>query len=233
MTTATNPSNSAIDEAMGVEWTPRPKVFFGQVEVDSYYCALVKGMGKVPFDAGIHKPEQRCTAITIALNPLPDSPITSPVQRDLIAESKEWGQIVKPSLRALSVDLRSINGKWAQAEMVPTGRNYTNKSGEEKALTTFKFLAIYSTEAECVAAADRFFVRVSGPQDAPDGTPAPQAATTNSSAERATAAKFLPALWAQSGKDVVKFGELIAKLPLVAKHFDLMSPEVLTIIAPF
>ena len=75
----------------------------------------------------------------------------------MIAESNEWAKIVKPSLRDLGTDLRALNGKFVQAQLVPTGRGWVNQQGEKKENTTFKFLAVYDDFETCAKAADAFF----------------------------------------------------------------------------
>lgn len=243
--------NDAWNDAMEKEWNPTLTVF-GLCSVDVWYCILEKGQGKVPFDANQHAIERRCTAIEIAIQPLPGSRYTNPTERGMIAESREWSQIVKPSLRALQSDLRAINGRYVRAELVPTGQKYTNSSGETKDRTSVKFIEIYDSEDECQAAADAFFAtRGSGsssstssaPPSSSGGTPMPTNGSVNANslannspindAERATAAKFLPALWNASGKDVTKFATSLASNPLTSKYFSINSQEVIDLISPF
>lgn len=223
-----DPMNSAMD----AEYTPRQSAYFGQIQIDTYFCVLVKGKGKEPFNSNVHKREQRCTSVSIAILPLPTARGRQPVERNMIAESKEWAQIVKPSLRDLGVDLRSIHGKWAQVVLAPTGRTYTAKDGSEKMTTTFRFVAVYDTEEACQAASDAFFASsADGGQSATDANTGAQAPTAASGPERETALKFLPALWNAAGKDPGKFADLIAANSLVAKYFTLNSPEVIALVA--
>ncbi|MHB1131755.1 MAG: hypothetical protein ACYC4L_05135 [Chloroflexota bacterium] len=217
-------TNDPMTSAMETEL--RPRTYFGQVQSQAYYAVLVKGIGKVPFDPTQHSIDKRVTAIEISLMPLIGGSVDTPIDRELIAESHDWAKIVKPSLLALNTDLRGVNGKWTQVQLVPVG-SYTNKSGEEKTRTMFKFIALYASEDECRAASDAFFPR-SDVTTAP--APAP-AAPNGSNAERAAAAKFLPALWAASQKDATKFATLIANQSALAKHFDISSPEVVAVIA--
>lgn len=228
-------TNDPYKSANEAEYSPRPRTYFGQIETDVWFCFLQKGQGKVLFDVNQHPQEQRRTAITISILPLPGSPITEPVKREMIAESEEWAKHVKPSLRTLNLDLRGVNKKWAQVQLVPTGRKWTDKDGVEHAATTFAFKAIYQTEDACIDAANQFFYP--DRSEAPSNTaPTPGNGGTppsTSNPERDTAAKFLPALVKAANGDITKLAELIAKAPVVAKHFTIESPEVAALIAPF
>lgn len=218
-----------LDAAMEAEANNGPRHFFGQATVDSFFCVLKKGEGKAVYDPNQHSVDERRTAISITLNPGPNSKAKFSIKRDLIAESKEWASIIKPSLRALNTDLRSINGKWIQAELVPTGRKYTNSQGEEKENTTVKFLTVYGSQEECEAAETAFF---GGHNGTPPTTAAtPSVSVAGNDQERQTAVKFLPALWAASNKDVTEFAKKLAGNPLTSKYFDLNSPEVISLIA--
>jgi hypothetical protein len=229
------------DDAMNATYEERPKMAFGQVSVDVFPCVLVKGTGKVQFDEGLHRPEDRRTSIHITISPLASSGLTFNTEREMIAESKEWAGIVKPSLVALNTDLRTVNGKWVKVLLVPTGQTYVNKQGEKKERTTVKFEAVYASEADCDKAAAEFFKKA--PEEPVPGfdSPAPAGGSANGSngtngnghnaGERDAALKFLPALWNGSGKDVEKFAASISKNPLVCKYFDLNSPEVIQLIA--
>ena len=226
-------TNDPFDDAMNAEYKPQARTFFGDVAVDIYYAVLVKGTGKVPFDPNQHDQDKRVTAITLTINPLASSRAQFPIERELIAESKEWAQITKPGLRELNTDLRAINGKWAQVELVPTGQKYTNKNGETKERTAIKFLAIFNTEDECQKASDAFWAtRGNGNGSTAATQPTPNGnGNGQSDAERMTAQKFLAPLWAASGKDMNKFAQSLANNPLTSKYFDLNSPEVLSVVA--
>src|SRR5687768_5866954 len=87
-------------------WDPSFSVF-GLVQAEVWYCALVKGVGKVPFDPAQHTADQRATAVTISVIPvLPDQ---RPTERQLIAESSEWAKTVNPSIKALGTTLRGLH----------------------------------------------------------------------------------------------------------------------------
>lgn len=218
MTENTDPMQSAMETEL------RPRTYFGQVQSQAYYAALVKGTGKVPFDPAQYSADKRVTAIEISLTPLPGGPVDNPIDRELIAESNDWAKVVKPSLLALSTDLRSINGKWAQVQLIPVGTYVKKGTGEEKTRTMFRFVALYDTEDACRAASDAFFHQT---ESATAPTPAP---ANGNDAERAAAAKFLAPLWAASGKDIGKFAQLIANQGALSKHFTVESEEALAVI---
>jgi len=130
---------------------PRARAFYGQIELDIWFCALVKGVGKEPYDPAKHK--SRNTAVTISVHPLPEQNISFEVKRELIAESREWAGIVWASLKALGIaSTRDAHHQWVKMVQVPSGRTYRGKDGVEKESTTFKFEALYADEDACRAA---------------------------------------------------------------------------------
>ena len=206
-----------------------PSTYFGQVHISPWFCVLEKVVGRVPYDPQAHRADQKRTALDIEIQPLPSSGLEFAIVRNLIAEDRDWAGITLPSIKALGIAPKDLHQKWARADLVETGKTYVNKQGEEKRLTTLKFLELYHTEAECEAAAAKLFGKAEA------GAPA---ATTggngsgNGNAEKDTAKAFLPALWKQAGEDVTKFMELISSNPLTSKYFTLNSPEVLDLVTP-
>lgn len=167
-------SNDPWDVAS--EATLQPRSYFGQIQVDTWFCALVKGVGKEPFDPAKHK--QRATAVDISLLPIAEQNISFELKRETIAESPEWVRIIWQSLKDLGMtSLRDAHGKWAKMQQVPSGRKYRDKNGEEKEATTFRFLAIYPDEAACRAA----YLADAGKTEEPAPAPAavPTAAPSN------------------------------------------------------
>jgi len=218
-----------LDSAMDAEYTPRASPYFGQLGIDVWYAALEKGKGKVDFDPTVHSQDRRVTAIKISMDAYKRDGSTFLLEREMIAESKEWASIVKPSLRAIGADLRGINEKWAKLELVSTGQTYTNKNGETKQRTTVKFLEIFATEETCQNAAEAFYAGLAGEEPTPINVPAP--AATGHNAERDTAEKFLAPLWKSAGGDLAKFEAILAKTSPVNKYFSINSPEVLKVIS--
>ena len=203
-----------------------PKVYFGQVQFDMWFCVLQKGIGKVPYDPKSHQQGQRRTAVDVSIMPLPSRGLDFTTERNLIAESRQWAGTVLPSIKALSTSAKALNGKWVQYEMVRTGRTWTGTDGELKHETVPKFLAVYDSEE----AAEKAALKLFGGNG--DSEPLPMEPGGNGDdPERAVAAKFLPALWAQAAEDVTAFMELVNGNPLTSKHFHLSSPEVIEIVS--
>lgn len=218
-TTAMNPPEQSS------EW-------FGQISVNPWFCSLVKGVGKSPWDPNqldpnTGNPVRRYTAIDISLAAITEAPI-DPITRTCIAEFGEWVDIILPSLKALGInDLQTLNNKWVKLEMIPTGRTYQNQNGETKNATTFKFLAIYPDEAACRAA-----------KGGNGNAPAAQPPTGNGNKERETAVKFLKPYvenaWKKANGNVEEtrklLADMIAMQPLLSKYFTVDSAEVIELI---
>ena len=201
-----------------------PRHYFGRVTFDVWACTLVKGVGKIPFDTNAHKPEQRRTAIDIVIAPLPSSSVTFETERHVIAESKEWAGQTLPSIKALGVQIKDLHEKHVKYELVPTGKTYTNDNGEEKVLTYINFLAVYKTEEEAEAAASALYGGGNG-----DSEPAP---VSTGDPEKDAALQFLPSLVASVNGDREKVEMMIANTPLIKKHFEIDSPEVVALLTP-
>lgn len=211
---------------------PPTRTYFGQVKVTSWFCVLEKGVGKVPFDPQEHKPEARRVAIRIELVPLPECNLQFEVMRELIAESAAWTKTILPSLVALEVSPRELHNKFVQIELVPTGRQWLDGSGQQREETMPRFVAVYPDRAACLAA---YQANGNGAQVAPASpvAPATPGNGNGSNPERAAAAAFLKPMWTAAGGDLTKFLELIQKNPILSKHFSAESPEVVAIVAPF
>ena len=183
--------------------------YFGLVSVAVEFCKLVKGEGRVPFNAAQDDPNDRRTSIDIQIEPLSERATFMP-RRTMVAESKEWTNIVWQSLKDLGLlSLRELNGKYAKYTNVSTGRKWTNANGETKEATTFKFLALYNTRSEAEAAKN----------------PKAQAAPAQSD-EKQIALTFLTALAKAAHGDKNKLAVQIAQYPVVSKFYTIDSPEV-------
>lgn len=198
--------------------TLAPRTYYGEVDVDAYFCVLVKGTGKVLWDSDQHSIDERRTSIKLTVTLIAESGRPDPMEREMIAESREWVQITWASLKALGVtSVRDIKGKFAKVQFAPTGRKWTTREGEEREATTFKFLALYDTEDECRAAwaAD----------NAGANAPADTAAPDTNSAEKATAYEFLRVLVNTHKDDRAALATTIASIPQISKWFTVDSPE--------
>jgi hypothetical protein len=212
-----------------------PRVYFGQVFTDAFFCILKKGVGKVLFDESQHDVDRKLTCIKIDGQVQRANGNTYEINREVIAEFRDWAGIILPSLKVAGVHPRDLNEKWARWEMIETGRTWIDRnSGETKKGTTFKFLEFYSDEETCRAAETAHYSRPAPAveEDSASAThPMPGDTEASSDAQREVAAKFLPALWKSAGGDVTKFSELIAGNPLTSKFFDLNSAEVTALVA--
>lgn len=213
----------------------RANGIFGQAHVFCEPVVLVKGTGKVAFKADQHKVEDRRTNIAITIDVMPGSSQRFPTHREMLAESAEWAKTVWPSLKALGLtSVRDLDGAWVKAELVPVGRQYTDRNGAVKEATTLKFVAVFRDQAACVAAYGGGNGNASAP-DASDDGPMPwgnaeqPAPATNP--EKATALEFVKVLVAQSKGDRAKLAQDIAAMPLINKYFTISSPEVQALLA--
>lgn len=231
-----------------LEATEPPQIMFGEILLDLFFCALVKGEGRVLFDPTKHAPGQRRTCVKVGVYPLQETGLTFAVEREFIAEiaNDGWLKVTLPSLRDLAVtDLKAVNGKYAQVELVKYG-SY-QKDGETKEKTAPKVLVLYPDQATCLAAYDET-VR---DRAVANGTPidelneqlfgaTPTAAKSNGSTngtndqERNTALAFLPAIIRtcrhdgneNKGIDITKLEQQIKSNSLLSKHFTIDSTEV-------
>jgi hypothetical protein len=226
--------------------------FWGNVQIDTFYATLQKGVGKVPFDPQKDSPDKRVTAIDISILPISEQNIQYPVQRNMIAESKEWAGIVLPSIKALGLSARDLNGKWVHVKAKSTGGTYTNKQGELKEKTTLEFVRLFASEAECKA--DYLAAAAGGPNhQAPPPADTQQAAApvtvapangNGNDKEKATAMQFLKvvvknACMGQKDLKVIQdtISLNVANMPLINKFYTVDSPETIELImasmAPF
>lgn len=205
--------------------TLAPRTFYGVVDVDAYFCVLVKGTGKVLWDADQHSIDERRTNVEITVTPIAESGRPDPMKREMIAESREWVQITWASLKALGVtSIRDLKGKYAKVQFTPTGRKWTTREGEEREATTFKFLGVYETEDECRAA----WAADNGGSNATAEAADVPAATHG--AERATAFEFLKVLVNTHKNDKAALATTIASIPQISKWFTVDSPETVELL---
>lgn len=232
--------------AVAQETAERPPEFYGELNVECWFCALVKGQGKVPFDAAIH--DRRSTAIDLVVMPLSDHNITNAFERSTLDWARDWTRITWPSLKALGItSLRDVSsGRWCKFTWAPTGEKYRAKDqngneGEERERTAFKFLALYNSEAECRAA----YYADTGktPPDSEGVSEIPgfeskaqpaqaQAAPANGNGKaRETAKQFIRAFAKMKKYSIEATRQACANQPAITSVFDLNSPEFVEIVA--
>lgn len=206
--------------------TLAPRSYYGQVQIQAWFCVLVKGTGKVVYDPGQHRAEDRKTAIDISLLPLAEQNVRFDVARSMIAESREWAGVVWPSLKALGItSAREANQRWVKMQQVPSGRTYRNAKGEEKEATTFNFLALYANEDACRAA---YFADGGTVADAPAED---AGGNGNNDHDLQVAIPFIKAFAKQQGFDVEKTKVLCKAQTIITKAIDVDSPEFAQIVA--
>ena len=228
--------------AVAQETAERPAEFYGELSVDCWFCALVKGQGKVPYDPAIH--DRRSTAIDIAVVPLVEHNMTNTFERQTLDWARDWTRITWPSFKALGVtSLRDIkSGKWCKFTWAPTGEKYRAKDqngneGEERERTAFKFLALYNSEAECRAAyyADtgKTPPDSEGVSEIPgfESKAQPAEADNGSSKARETAVHFIKAFAKMNKFQVEATRKACAAQAAITDVFDLDSPEFVEIVA--
>jgi hypothetical protein len=211
-------------------YSPPAFEIWGLANLNAWFAALVKGVGKEPFDPAKHK--SRVTAVDISITPISEQD-AQPITRNLIRESREWG-LIQNSLQACGCPKAAeINGKFVHVILEPTGETYTNNNNEVKNKTYIKFVQIFADEAACVAD-----YRTAHPADSaapaqvnPDGSQA-------NNKERETALKFLQVIVNNNGRGQTdlaaiqsKVASAIAGMPVVNKYFTADSPETLEMIA--
>lgn len=194
--------------------------FFGLNNFDSYFCVLEKGRGKVPFDTQIHDAGRRRTSIQITISPLPSSNAQYNLERNCIAESKDWTGTILPSIHTLGLTPRDLQDKYVHVELVKVG-SY-EKDGETKSKTMPKYVAVYNSEQECERAAAEFFGN--GHTDT-EQQPVSNGNTTAGSSNEALE-KFVEILVKDNVGDEQKITEALAKSALLSKHFTIDSKEV-------
>jgi hypothetical protein len=224
-----------VTEAWATAMEPPEIVYssdiYGQIEFDIWFCVLQKGVGKLVYDPQMHAPGQRRTAITVNLNDLGGNNY----KRDFIAEiaTDGWQGITLPSLKTLGItDLSALNGAYVHAEMVKYA-TYKKSDGTEGVKTAPKILKIYKSLEECTDAAQGNTTQAEMNWDAPSGVSSANGngATPVNEAEKQIAFAFLPAIVKSAVRgnavDSAVLDGALKSNPIMAKHFNLGSPEVM------
>lgn len=213
----------------GTAMTDEPEVIYGQVTVEAFKCVLIKGEGRVPFDANIHEKMRTSTAIEFTIAHVdPTMPL---IERGSVNWGKDFKQVVRPSIEKLVPDIATVKGltvgqfnplkqlsrMWVCATLV-------EQPGDNR-YTCLRFDKIYSDEDACCAAYEASSGREVGGSSVADIPFEPE----ESNPEREALAAFLPAMWEQAGHEVPIMGELLKKSRVLGAVFDLNSPEVKTV----
>lgn len=224
-----DPMNAAVEEA------ERPNFIYGQVEVSA---AFVQFVNKKKIVWTEHDdPKERRTEVTMVINPIEETGMTQLFTRSTICGNRgEWADIIWPSLRDTCgiKELRAADKKFVKAEVVKTGRKYTNRNGEEVENTTFKFHALYTDKAACVSAfsADggtpKSTLNVAQPNNGAGDPMAIDMTANANNPERETSKQFLPML-VQGAKDLVELKSMLASMAPLNKYFTVDSVEVQTL----
>lgn len=214
--------------------------FFGKIEIKLFKGAYETGTrGAVPFNPATH--EKGHTIVKIYIDPLPE--INVKYTNQLEYESPvwaEWGKVTYPSIKALGIDnAHEVNGMFARVARVPSGKKYTNKDGQLKDETTFKFVEFFTGEDECRKA---YLAAGGQPVNGNNGsTPAP---VTTERSEKTSMYGFMevivnqnvqPGMTLDDAKNAMASHQSYAVL---SKFYTVDSPEMLDLIekivtAPF
>jgi len=213
-------------------------IYYGQVQVTANFVVFPKGGSKQSYIENQHDPKDRRTEVSLVLSPIDEMGITNLITRSVIAESTEWAKIVWPSLRddCKVANPREIDNKFVKIQMVPNGRSWDDKkTGEKREGTAMRFLAVYANAAACkqAFASDGNSARMSTVADSTDNAMAvdmtPQIDPND--AERETAKMFLPALVKSSGGNPAMLKTMLSGMPLIAKFYNIDSPEIKALMA--
>lgn len=212
--------------------------YWGEVAVDAYFCVLEKGVGKVPFSEATHSIDRRLTAVKISISPVPSANLQFSIDRDYIAEFRDWNAITLPSLKKIDVSLRDLDGQFVHVKLTETGETYINKAGETKSKTVFEFLELYPSMDACEAAyTDKFGSRSTANKDIPF-LDSEKGKNGGGIKEQEAAQKFLKVAVqnaCRGKKDLNEAREAvaaqIAKMPMISKYFTVDSAETMNYMA--
>lgn len=228
-----NPNEHDDPLAAASNATLRPREYYGEVDIDAWFCALIKGQGKVPYDPVAHKDLNRCTAVDLTVTPIAEMNLQFALQRSMIAESREWAGIVWPSAKELGItSVRDLKGKWVKVIQAPTGRKYRGNDGTEREATTVKFLAVYGSVDECLAA---YYAETGAEPDIADVDDEPipgfePADAGNGQNGMETARPFIHAYAKVNGYDVEKTREACRAQTVITNAIDVDSDEFVEIV---
>lgn len=196
--------------------------YFGRLDVSAQYVTLKKGERKRLWMEGDNT-EGRVSEVTLRLNPHDISGLTRMVERQTLANSREWSNIIWPSLRELGFkSLRDIQGKWGHIALVKNGESY-ERDGVKVEKTTFKFLAVYELESDLIKAWEATHSAQAHTSSSNSTVPA---VSQGNEAEKAAAAQFLPHVVGANKHDRQALAAALASMSPINKYFTVDSPEV-------
>lgn len=217
--------------------------YWGEVSMDVWECALVKGQGRVPFDPAIHK-KGPYAAINLNLYPLGEMDLTFNVERNLVHFEREWTEFTKPSaIEALEAagfkpHIRELSDKFVHATQVPSGETYarTKDDGTEEVVTkkALKILRVFKDEGACRA---HYLAGAAGDPGAMSKIEQEDEAIPGFNESDALMPFLEVVVKSAAGKhsDLIKIREdisnQIAAIPQLAGKFTVDSPEVVQMLA--
>ncbi len=104
-------------------------------------------------------PKERIIMIDFMLDLCPGCTSNYPVKQNWMKHDRDWNKIVLPSLKELGittpkgdVDLTQVKDHWAKVQQVEGTRPRDKNNPDKGCWNTWKFLAVYKTEEECLNA---------------------------------------------------------------------------------
>jgi hypothetical protein len=210
---------------------------WGQVNIQAWDCALVKGTGKVPFDPSQHK--RKSVAIDLFIYPISEMNLEFPVERHFVDFEPAWYKLTKQSAHDIGIaHVRELQDKFVKVELIETGETY-EKNGKTVKKTTPKFLIVFPDQSACVNNYMNSEVDAGGlPWEDPNKAKVEEPQINGDSPEKAVAIKYLKPFVAgainqsktNGSIDLVKLEAILAPMlatqTLLNKYFTVNSPEV-------
>lgn len=217
--------------------TDEPDFFYGKVSVEAWQGYFKKGTGAVQYNENVDGPDQKHYLI-IQFIFTPVDPTRKIFTVNTVKWAAEFNKVLRPSLEAVSDQLanikslvvgqfnplRAVSGMYVKCERVPRPDNKENDTW-----TTMKFQAVYPDEAACIAAWEADTGKELGGSPVADLPFMPEDPAAPVDPVRHSMAAFLPALWAQSGHDIIKMAGLLKDNPMIGQHFTVESSEVVVV----
>jgi hypothetical protein len=232
---------NAMANAMNatVEAQSRTKDYFVECEIDTREVVFQQVDSRwqlVDYDANNPEHKNPDVEITFHFYGTSRDGNTYSIDRTMQARSRkrpDWTKVVRPSLTALGITdpTTQVHKHWVHIELVKVGE-YTNKEGEQKDLTTPRFIEVFESREACETAAEAFWNERRNGGDAPTrNVPQPIMEEEKEHPQRAMLVTLLPAMWtaAQQQTDPAKaFQQMLEANPLMKDAgITMTSPEVI------